>query len=76
MVSNIKRPGDSVVGNLVICNKIVNKVSIRAVIFLNINQKECQRQCGKGCNRTNECRYERDIQGDFLPSGNDFGSLA
>ena len=31
--------GALIVGNLVICNKIVNKVSIRAVIFLNINQK-------------------------------------
>jgi hypothetical protein len=29
-----------IVGIVVICNKIVNKASLRATIFLNINQKE------------------------------------
>lgn len=42
-------------------------------------QKEClgfprvYRQCGKNCCWTNECRSERDIQGNFLPSRNSLG---
>ena len=38
--SNLKMLSALIVGIVVICNKIVNKASLRATIFLNINQKE------------------------------------
>lgn len=34
-------PSVLIVGNMVICNKIVNKASLKAMVFLNIKQKEC-----------------------------------
>lgn len=39
-VSDLKMLGALIVGNTDICNKIVNKASLRAMVFLNINQKE------------------------------------
>ena len=39
-VSDLKMPGALIVVNTIICNKIVNKESLRAMVFLNINQKE------------------------------------
>ena len=39
-ISDLKMLGALIVENLVICNKIVNKASLRAMVFLNINQKE------------------------------------
>lgn len=51
---DLKLPSAFIVGNIVICNKIVNRASLRTMIFLNINQKGgpgfrgvCRR-CGKG----------------------------
>ena len=38
--SDLKMPCALIVGNIVICNKIVNKASQRTMIFLNISQKE------------------------------------
>ena len=39
-ISDLKVHRALVVGNRIICNKIVNKASLRAIVFLNINQKE------------------------------------
>ena len=39
-VSDLKMPGALIVVNTIICNKIVNKESLRAMVFLNITQKE------------------------------------
>ena len=39
-VSDLKMSGALSVGNMVICNKIVNQVSLREMVFLNMNQKE------------------------------------
>ena len=68
-VSDHKMLGAVIVGNLVICSKIINKDSLRAKIFLNTNQKEgldmC-RQCVNICHWTDECRSKRDIQGNFF----------
>ena len=35
-VSDLKMPGALIVVNTIICNKIVNKESLRAMVFLNI----------------------------------------
>ena len=39
-VSDLKMPGALIVVNTIICNKIVNKESLRVMVFLNINQKK------------------------------------
>ena len=39
-VSDLKMSGALTVGNMVICNKIVNQVSLREMVFLSMNQKE------------------------------------
>lgn len=39
-ISDLKMLGALIVENLVICNKIVNKASLRPMGFLNIKQKE------------------------------------
>lgn len=73
-VSDLKVPCAFTVGNLVICNKIMNKTSLRVMFFPNYKPERrpqlpgVYRQCGKGCQWTNECRFKGDIQDHFLPS--------
>lgn len=38
--SDLKMPSALIVGKMIVCNKIVNKASLRTMVFLNINQKE------------------------------------
>lgn len=39
-ILDLKISGALIIGNMVICNKIVNKESLRVMVFLNINQKK------------------------------------
>ena len=39
-VLDLNMPSALIVDNMVICNKILNKASLRAMVFLNINQKD------------------------------------
>ena len=41
-ILDLKISGALIIGNMVICNKIVNKESLRVMVFLNINQKKAQ----------------------------------
>lgn len=61
-VLDLNMPSALIVDNMVICNKILNKASLRAMVFLNINQKE-----GLGFKRcpgdvisatTHQCRFK------------------
>lgn len=38
-ISDLKIPGAFIVGNMIICNKIVNNASLRAMFFRTINMK-------------------------------------
>lgn len=66
---------------MVICNRIANKTSLQAIVFLNINHKEGLGFQGCAGNMavlpywTNEYRSKRDIQGNFLLSGNVLGGM-
>ena len=61
---------------------ICEQASLRAMFFPKFISERWTRilevysSCGKGCHYTNECRFKRDIQGDFLVSVNSFGRLA
>ena len=47
-VLDLNMPSALIVDNMVICNKILNKASLRAMVFLNINKKEgSNEECGE-----------------------------
>lgn len=79
-VSDLKIPGALIVGNMVICNKAVDKASLRAMVFLNINQKEglgFQRYAdsvAKVVTAPVSLSPRKISKAIFLPSGNKSGS--
>lgn len=67
--SHLKMLSYLIVGNLVICNKIVNKASLRAMVFLNIYQKEVVGFCAgnmPGVTIRPKIIGPREIQGNFF----------
>ena len=76
-VLDLNMPSALIVDNMVICNKILNKASLRAMVFLNINQKEGL--AFEVCVSNGEMNIgpkEIDIQGNLLPLENGHRGLA